>query len=230
MTPGRYTVLSVTDTGQGMSPETQAHIFEPFFTTKEVGKGTGLGLSMVYGTVKQTGGYIFVDSESGRGATFRMYFPPSTRTAAGAPVERPKRISSGPETLLVVEDEPAVRGLVTASLAADGFRILQAGSADEALRVAAEHAAIDLLLTDANMPGGAGSTSRVSSSPNGRASTWSSCPATQRSRSTSRGCTAGCVSCRSRSRRKSSGASFTKCCRAAMASNPEGNRKGRSAA
>jgi len=161
MAPGRYTVLSVTDTGQGMDPETQAHIFEPFFTTKEVGKGTGLGLSMVYGTVKQTGGFIFVESEAGRGASFHMYFPPatlarSTARSTAAPVERARRVSSGPETLLVVEDEPSVRSLVTASLAADGYRILQAGSADEAVRVAAGHPSIDLLLTDANMPGRSG--------------------------------------------------------------------------
>ena len=157
MAPGRYTVLSVADTGQGMDPETQAHIFEPFFTTKEVGKGTGLGLSMVYGTVKQTGGFIFVESEAGRGASFHMYFPPAAPVGpASAPAAPARRVSSGPETLLVVEDEPSVRGLVTASLAAEGYRILQAGSADEALRVAAGHPAIDLLLTDANMPGRSG--------------------------------------------------------------------------
>jgi two-component system cell cycle sensor histidine kinase/response regulator CckA len=85
MTPGRYAELVVSDNGIGMSPETQAHAFEPFFTTKDVGKGTGLGLTMVYGTVKQSGGFIFLESELGRGTTFRLFFPVATKGSPGSP-------------------------------------------------------------------------------------------------------------------------------------------------
>ena len=138
MTPGRYIVLRVSDTGQGMSRDTLAHIFEPFFTTKEPGKGTGLGLSMVYGTLKQIGGFIFADSEIGRGTTFRLYFRP----AATEPQPRRRRSHrrvrrrGSVATVLVVEDEPAVRNLVASTLRADGYRLLIAGSAEEALDLA----------------------------------------------------------------------------------------------
>jgi CheY-like chemotaxis protein len=164
MAPGRYAVLRVSDTGHGMSRDTQARIFEPFFTTKDVGKGTGLGLSMVYGTVKQIGGFIFVDSEIGRGTTFRLYFPPaatlpatSKRADTAAPrVLRDRQLRSD-ETLLIVEDEPAVRNLVASALRHDGYRLLLAGSAEEALAIAEAHdGPIDLLLTDAIMPGKSG--------------------------------------------------------------------------
>jgi PAS domain S-box-containing protein len=148
LTTGRYVELSVSDTGQGMSAEVRARLFEPFFTTKEIGKGTGLGLAMVYGTVQQSGGCIFVDSELNRGTTFRLYFPP----AAEAP-EAPAAAASE-ATILVVEDEVPVRNLVLAALRGQGYRLLAAGAADEAIELAARQAhRIDLLLTDASMPG-----------------------------------------------------------------------------
>jgi two-component system, cell cycle sensor histidine kinase and response regulator CckA len=159
MTPGDYMVLRVSDSGHGMPPETQAHIFEPFFTTKDVGKGTGLGLSMVYGTLKQIGGFIFVDSEINRGTTFQLYFPPAAlRTSE--PVEAARAAGSerrGQETLLIAEDEPAVRNLVASALRHDGYHLLVTASAEEALDVADAHdGPIDLLLTDAMMPGKSG--------------------------------------------------------------------------
>ena len=159
MPAGPYVVLRVSDSGHGMSRETLVRIFEPFFTTKDVGKGTGLGLSMVYGTLKQIGGFIFVDSEINRGTTFRLYFPPPpARTPAAthaAPVREGER--HGHETLLVAEDEPSVRNLVAAALRHDGYRLLLASSAEEALTVADAHdGPIDLLLTDAMMPGKSG--------------------------------------------------------------------------
>jgi two-component system cell cycle sensor histidine kinase/response regulator CckA len=160
MIAGRYVVLRMTDTGQGMTPETLARIFEPFFTTKETGKGTGLGLSMVYGTLKQIGGFIFADSELGRGTTFRLYFRPAA--APARPIAPPvlphdRRPSRSDLTLLVVEDEVAVRNLVASSLRGDGYHLLLAGSAEEALHIADAHQdRIDLLLTDAIMPGRSG--------------------------------------------------------------------------
>ena len=158
MTPGRYIVLRVSDTGQGMPRETLAHIFEPFYTTKDPGKGTGLGLSMVYGTLKQIGGFIFADSEVGRGTTFRLYFRPSTaqpKSSNAAAIDH--SASRGRLTVLIVEDEPAVRNLVASTLRADGYRLLIAGSAEEALQLADDdRETIDLLLTDAIMPGKTG--------------------------------------------------------------------------
>jgi two-component system, cell cycle sensor histidine kinase and response regulator CckA len=159
MPPGQYVVLRISDSGHGMPRETQARIFEPFFTTKDVGKGTGLGLSMVYGTLKQSGGFIFVDSEVGHGTTFRLFFP-----AAAAPEPVAAHVSTvrmgerhGHETLLIAEDEPSVRNLVASALRHDGYRLLLAGSAEEALTVAGAHGGpIDLLLTDAMMPGKSG--------------------------------------------------------------------------
>ena len=160
MAAGRYVVLRVTDSGHGMSRDTQARIFEPFFTTKDVGKGTGLGLSMVYGTLKQIGGFIFVDSAIGRGTTFRLYFPPAAARmapVAAAPATTAQVERKGRETLLVVEDEPAVRNLVASALRHDGYTLLLASSADEALQLADAHdGPLDLLLTDAIMPGKSG--------------------------------------------------------------------------
>jgi len=158
MPPGRYVTLSVSDTGHGMSRETQARIFEPFFTTKGVGQGTGLGLSMVYGTLKQVGGFIFVDSEVGRGTTFRLYFPPARQAAPPAkPTTAEPTVAEGQETLLVVEDEDAVRNLVASALRHDRYTVLLATSAEEALQVADSYpGTIDLLLTDAIMPGKSG--------------------------------------------------------------------------
>lgn len=158
MPAGQYIVLRVSDSGHGMARETLARIFEPFFTTKDVGKGTGLGLSMVYGTLKQIGGFIFVDSELNHGTTFRLYFPAAAspaRDAAATSVSRSER--HGHETLLIAEDEPSVRSLVASSLRRDGYRLLIAASAEEALATARGHdGPIDLLLTDAMMPGKSG--------------------------------------------------------------------------
>jgi two-component system cell cycle sensor histidine kinase/response regulator CckA len=154
---GPYAIVSIADNGHGMSRETQARIFEPFFTTKEAGKGTGLGLSMVYGTMKQIGGFIFADSELGRGTTFRLYFPPvAARPATAAAPARDER-PHGHETLLIVEDEAAVRNLVASALRNDGYRMLLASSAEDALTIADSlRDPIDLLLTDAIMPGKSG--------------------------------------------------------------------------
>jgi PAS domain S-box-containing protein len=155
MPPGPYVTLGVRDTGHGMSAETQAHIFEPFFTTKEVGKGTGLGLAMVYGTVKQSGGFIFVDSQPDRGATFLLHFPPAAIPEPEAE-SQPQTGAHAWDTLLVVEDEQAVRALVSSTLAHEGYRVLPAASAEEAVALANETGKIDLLLTDASMPGTSG--------------------------------------------------------------------------
>ena len=157
MAPGHYSVLRVTDTGHGMSRETQGRIFEPFYTTKAVGKGTGLGLSMVYGTMKQIGGFIFVDSEIGRGTTFSLYFPPAPSTKMAATPQPADRDRRGQETLLVVEDDPAVRNLVASSLRKEGYHLLLASSAEEALEIVDAHrGTIDLVVTDAIMPGRSG--------------------------------------------------------------------------
>jgi PAS domain S-box-containing protein len=158
MTPGRYVALTVADTGHGMSDDTRARIFEPFFTTKPVGKGTGLGLSMTWGTVKQMGGFVFVDSRPGVGTTFRLYFPPAQQAPAADPAPPPDEHAGAAapahSTVLVVDDEPSVRSLVFAALRNEGHRILLAASGDEALKTASEMGdAIDLLLTDATMPG-----------------------------------------------------------------------------
>jgi two-component system cell cycle sensor histidine kinase/response regulator CckA len=153
MPPGAYVRLRVIDNGQGMTRETQDHIFEPFFTTKPAGKGTGLGLAMVWGTVKQSGGFIFVDSEPEHGTTFHLYFPIAVargRAASGHQATAPA--SRGDTTLLVVEDEDVVRAMVTSALEREGYRVLQAASAKDAHDVAAKAGAIDLLLTDATMP------------------------------------------------------------------------------
>jgi CheY-like chemotaxis protein len=162
MAPGKYVALRVADTGHGMTRETQARVFEPFFTTKEIGKGTGLGLSMVYGTLKQIGGFIFVDSEVERGTTFRLYFPPALDRAAAtppdaAPAPAAATARKGHETLLIVEDEDSVRNLVASALRHDGYELLLAKSAEDALRLDEQHKGpIDLLLTDAIMPGKSG--------------------------------------------------------------------------
>jgi len=156
--PGPYVQLTVSDSGIGMDEETQAHAFEPFFTTKPRGQGTGLGLAMVYGTVKQSGGFIWVYSEPGRGATFKIYLPrvdaPVESAAPPAPVERPPR---GSETVLLAEDKPAVRAIARQALERQGYTVLAAPSGADALALAAQHGAtIHLLLTDVVMPGMSG--------------------------------------------------------------------------
>jgi signal transduction histidine kinase len=165
MTPGPYVLLSVADTGQGMSEETKAHIFEPFFTTKEVGKGTGLGLATVYGVVKQSGGFIWVDSLPGQGATFEIYLPQALEAVAKpeADVKSPA-IPGGSETILVVEDEPDVRELACEFLTVSGYSVLEARNGLEALEVLSRHSGpIHLVLSDMVMPkmGGAELTARL---------------------------------------------------------------------
>jgi two-component system cell cycle sensor histidine kinase/response regulator CckA len=155
--PGRYVLLSVADNGCGMPTEVLASVFEPFFTTKERGKGTGLGLSTVYGIVKQNGGHIGVDSEPGSGTSFKIYLPRLAGTDAQA-VENTRRPADahGPvprRTVLLVEDEPGVLKVGRRMLERPGFTVVAAGSPNEAIRLAAEHAGhIDLLLTDVVMP------------------------------------------------------------------------------
>jgi PAS domain S-box-containing protein len=157
MTPGTYVVLTVADDGHGMSQETQARIFEPFFTTKEVGRGTGLGLSMVYSTLKQIGGFIFVTSEPRRGTTFRLYFKPAATPPAAEPHTIHAGADRGAETVLIVEDESAVRNLVASTLRTEGYRLITASSAEDALAAIEQFAdPIHLLLTDAIMPGKSG--------------------------------------------------------------------------
>jgi len=151
---GPYVMLAVTDSGVGMDATVRAHLFEPFFTTKEVGKGTGLGLATVYGIVKQSGGYISVYSEPGRGSSFKIYLPRIATPAdvpAGPQKGGPAR---GSETVLVVEDEPAVLTLSQRALEAQGYVVLAASDAAAALRVVERHGGtIHLLLTDVVMPG-----------------------------------------------------------------------------
>jgi len=156
--PGAYVMLSVTDDGQGMDKETQARIFEPFFTTKEKGKGTGLGLSTVYGIIKQSGGYVLVQSEPGHGTTFRIYLP---RVEDAADPMDQVRIAlpqgGGSETVLLVEDEESVRQLVRETLEARGYRVLEAENGEAALRISDRHSEpIHMLITDVVMPGMSG--------------------------------------------------------------------------
>jgi len=152
--PGRYVMFSMTDSGTGMDADTLAHIFEPFFTTKEPGKGTGLGLSTVYGIVKQSGGYITVDSSLGVGTTFRIYLP-RVEEREEAPILKPSPIAraacSG--TILLVEDELAVRSLVEAILSSRGYQVLVADSPAHAVTLCrSSQQPIDVLLTDVVMP------------------------------------------------------------------------------
>jgi len=152
---GRYVMLAVTDTGIGMDPETLAHIFEPFFTTKELGKGTGLGLATVYGIIKQSNGYIWVDSAPGNGASFQIYLPLHMgNVASQQPKLDPVEKLGGSETILLVEDADPLRKLAQTFLEGGGFHVLSAGSGKEALEVAARSGGtLDLLLTDVVMPG-----------------------------------------------------------------------------
>jgi len=157
--PGPYVLLAVTDTGVGMTADTVAHIFEPFYTTKESGRGTGLGLSTVYGIVKQSGGYIWVYSEPGKGTTFKVYLPrvQDSIPASPAPEMPPATAPKGRETILLVEDEPAVRELIQMVLSERGYKVLEALAPEDAERLASSSGAeIQLLLTDVVMPGMSG--------------------------------------------------------------------------
>jgi PAS domain S-box-containing protein len=153
--PGDYVAVIVSDTGDGMDEATKRHIFEPFFTTKGVGKGTGLGLSTVYGIVKQSGGYVWVYSELGLGTTFKIYLPriagPLEGSSEAAPTSHEPSV--GVETVLLVEDDEAVRRLTREVLQRSGYRVLEAGNPREAFQVASDCGEpIDLLLTDVVMP------------------------------------------------------------------------------
>jgi CheY-like chemotaxis protein len=155
--PGKYVVLSVSDNGCGMDEATSAHVFEPFFTTKAPGKGTGLGLSTVYGIVKQSGGHIEVDSRVGEGTCFRIYFPMQQDVASAqssTPEDNKMPVGAG-ESVLVVEDDPSVLGMIKKALELSNYSVLAASSGDEAWKLIQkpETPCIDLVLTDVNMPG-----------------------------------------------------------------------------
>jgi CheY-like chemotaxis protein len=152
--PGKYVMLAVSDTGVGIDAEAQTHIFEPFYTTKGAGRGTGLGLSTVYGIVKQSGGYIWVYSEVNRGTTFKLYLP----CVSGGVIPdsigmKNNKVGYGRETILLVEDEHAVRELARTVLESHGYSVIEAVSAEDAQELASRRGGkIDLLLTDVVMP------------------------------------------------------------------------------
>ncbi len=159
VTPGPYVVLSISDTGTGMTPEVQARLFEPFFTTKERGRGTGLGLATVYGIVKQNLGHIWVYSEIGMGTTFNIYLPVARAgdPASSAPRARAGRVLHGTETVLVVEDEASLRSLTERHQVRHGYPVLTAGNRAPARRVVEAHAGpIEVVLMDVVMPGASG--------------------------------------------------------------------------
>jgi PAS domain S-box-containing protein len=151
---GRHALLSVQDSGEGLSEEAKAHLFEPFFTTKDFGKGTGLGLAMCYGIVKQNGGHISVDSKLGDGTTFNIYLPEVDAPVATLPSQRNNApVQAGSETLLFAEDDDLVRHLVVTELSTHGYRLIVASNGEEALKAAEQHTGeIHLLITDVIMP------------------------------------------------------------------------------
>jgi CheY-like chemotaxis protein len=153
---GNFMMLAVSDNGSGMSPETLTRVFEPFFTTKETGKGTGLGLSMVYGFVKQSGGYISIYSEPGIGTSVKLYFPPVDREAAEhfSAANSQDALLSGTESVLLVEDEPLVRANTERQLMLLGYNVVAASSGAEAIQLYEQGFRPDLLLTDVIMAGG----------------------------------------------------------------------------
>jgi CheY-like chemotaxis protein len=153
LAPGEYALLSVSDDGVGMDEATRQRAFEPFFTTKPEGRGTGLGLATVYGIVKQNGGYIDVHSEPGRGTTFEVYLPRFAGEAERPAEKGVQRLLTGTETVLLVEDEPALLAVVRETLESLGYAVLAAGTPGDAVLLCEAHAAeIHLLLTDVVMP------------------------------------------------------------------------------
>jgi CheY-like chemotaxis protein len=152
-TPGPYVMISVTDTGAGMTRDVREKLFEPFFTTKEKGKGTGLGLPSVYGIVKQSGGFVWVYSEPGKGTTFKVYLPKSEETRSTSRNTPTRNRKIGSETILLVEDDDEVRSVATRILRRNGYRVLEAGNGADALRVCEEEdEPVDLIVTDIVMP------------------------------------------------------------------------------
>ena len=155
--PGQYVSLCVTDTGTGMTPDVIARAFDPFFTTKPIGQGTGLGLSMIYGFVRQSGGHVRIYSELSQGTTMCLYLPRHLGAAADleAAVERPEISTAGAgETVLVIDDEPTVRMLVTEILEDLGYTAIEAADGPAGLRILQSEVRIDLLVTDVGLPGG----------------------------------------------------------------------------
>jgi CheY-like chemotaxis protein len=153
--PGSYALISVTDDGEGMTPEVTQRAFEPFFTTKEVGKGSGLGLSMVYGFAKQSGGHVSIYSEPGLGTTVRIYLPRAeTGHSQPDPSDGEDAAPRGYETILIAEDDPFVRSAVIRRVEALGYRVVAAVNGKEALQQLRADSSIDMLFTDIVMPGG----------------------------------------------------------------------------
>jgi CheY-like chemotaxis protein len=151
--PGQYAVVSVSDTGHGMGPDTLNHLFEPFYTTKPVGRGTGLGLATVYGIVKQSAGYVWAYSELGHGTTFKVYLPLEQEPVSPASSREQPTQATG-ETVLLVEDEPAVRHMTSRALQEYGYGVVEARGGHQALGVLERsEGTISLLITDVVLPG-----------------------------------------------------------------------------
>jgi len=155
LTPGDYVCIAVTDSGVGMSAEVAARAFDPFFTTKPIGQGTGLGLSMIYGFARQSNGHATIDSKLGRGTSVRVYLPRhhGKIAAAHAPAAKHAKYASAGETVMVIEDEPVVRGVVLEMLAEQGYRVLEAVDGPSGLKILRSNEAVDLLVTDVGLPG-----------------------------------------------------------------------------
>ena len=155
MESGQYVCIRVTDTGSGMDEDTIARAFEPFFTTKPLGQGTGLGLSMIYGFARQSEGYTTIESERGRGTTFSLFLPryDGAMQTEPTPEQAPAERTDAAETVLVVEDEPEVRGLIVEVLSELGYHAIEAGDGPEGLEKLRSRHRIDLLVTDIGLPG-----------------------------------------------------------------------------
>ena len=151
--PGPFVALTVSDTGTGMTADAQAHLFEPFYTTKDIGKGTGLGLATIHGIVTRSGGSAVVHSEIGKGTSFKVYLPKADTGVIVAAPPVVSRFHAGGETVLVVDDVEELRELTTRLLERQGYKVLVASNADEALQVFDQHSSIDVILTDVVMPG-----------------------------------------------------------------------------